>query len=120
MKPGDVIWAYPNDVKLPLERALGAASAITPIPAPYPALTAPGYRRSGSPAVVTIDASMALRWAAGQAVPQGRTVWLVTMGAVLSDPDGKVAQQLSSGRTVESSRSWGSLKLQRLDPQPKR
>ena len=120
MKPGDVIWAYPNDVKLPLERALGAASAITPIPAPYPSLTAPGYRRSGSPAVVTIDASMARRWAAGQAVPQGRTVWLVTMGAVLSDPDGKVAQQLSSGRTVAASRSWGSLKLQRLDPQPKR
>jgi hypothetical protein len=53
MKPGDVIWAYPNDVALPLERALGGSSPIQPIPAAYPALKAEGSRRLGSPAVVT-------------------------------------------------------------------
>ena len=114
MKPGDVIWAYPNDVQLPLERALAKRRPIVAVPARYPALSAPGYRRSGSPAVVTIDARMAQDWAKANRPGPGATVWLVWMGEAISDPDGTVVEELSRGRRPGRKYEWDSLNLQPL------
>jgi hypothetical protein len=116
MKPGNVIWAYPNDVQLPLERALAAHPPIVAIPARYPAVDAAGYRRSGSPAVVTIDAAMARDWVRKNQPAPGATIWLVWMGTAISDPDGSVVAELSRGRRQGRKFEWDSLNLQPLHP----
>ena len=116
MKPGDVVWAYPNDVQLPLERALASRPSIVAIPARYPALDAAGYRRSGSPAVVTIDAEMARDWVRKNRPAPGGTIWLVWMGTAISDPDGSVVAELSQGRLPGRKFEWDSLNLQPLRP----
>ena len=116
MKPGDVIWTYPNDVALPLGAALGRDRPMTSIPAPFPALSAPGYRRSGSPAVVTVDARMAADWARRQAPPPGATIWLVWVHTNLSDPEGDVEESLSTGRAAGPVRRWRDLRLVPLRP----
>jgi hypothetical protein len=115
MKPGDVIWAYPNDVALPLERALGGSSPIQAIPAAYPALKVEGSRRLGSPAVVTIDSEQARKWAADHPASGSGTIWLVWIDSALSNPDGDIQVQLASGRQPGRRYKWGSLKLQQLN-----
>src|SRR6185312_5030883 len=55
VRPGDVVWLYPNDSALPL-RAAGPHSVYPRqgIPADYPALGVKGPIRAGSPAVVSL------------------------------------------------------------------
>jgi hypothetical protein len=119
MRPGDVIWAYPNDVKLPLERALGGGSlTIAPIPAQYPALEAPGYRGLGSPAVVVLDGALASEWVKQNPPPRGATAWLIWRGALLSAPHTDVLDSLSQGRRRGQLRRWDSLHLQPLYATP--
>ena len=116
MKPGDVIWAYPNDVQLPLELALGRSERIVPIPAPYPAVSAPGYRRLGSPAVVTLDGPLARDWAVKHKPSPHATIWLVWIDSALADPDGQVIEQLAAGRSKGRRREWDALTLLPLHP----
>jgi mannosyltransferase len=116
MRPGDVIWVYPNDVKIPLERALGSGADIVPIPAAYPAMDAPGTHPSGSPAVVAIDAPHARAWAARHAPPPGATIWLLRGGPSFFDPDGSVLAELGRGRRHGSPRQWLDMELRPLRP----
>lgn len=116
MRPGDVIWVYPNDVKLPLERALGNSDRIAPIPAPYPALDAAGTHPSGSPAVVAIDGVGARAWATRHAPPPAATIWLLRGGPYYFDPDGAVLAELSRGRRHGRPRQWLDIELRPLRP----
>ena len=116
MRPGDVIWVYPNDVKIPLERALGSGDRIVPIPAPFPALDASGTHPSGSPAVVAIDGANARQWATRNAPPAGATAWLLRGGPVFFDPDGAVLAELGRGRRHGRPREWLDIELRPLRP----
>ena len=116
MRPGDVIWVYPNDVKIPLERALGDGARIDPIPAPYPAVGFPGTHPSGSPAVVAINAATARVWASRHAPPPGATIWLLRGGPSFFDPDGTVLDELARGRRHGHARKWLDLELRPLRP----
>ena len=116
MRPADVIWVYPNDVKIPLERALGTADDIEPIPAPYPAVDVPGTHPSGSPAVVAIDAAQARAWAASHAPGPGATIWLLRGGPAYFDPDGAVLAELARGRRHGEPREWLDIELRPLRP----
>lgn len=116
MKPGDVIWAYPNDVSLPLSRALGSGPSVKQIPANFPAVHAPGYRTSGNPAVVTLDGPMAGQWKERNQPPPGSTIWLVTAKSYLFDPQGEVARELKRGRSLGLAVGDQELKLQALRP----
>ena len=116
MGPDDVIWVYPNDVALPLKRAFGEDPRIQAPPASFPALEAAGYRRSGNPAVVALDGSLARRWAIHNAPPPGATIWLLTNKAGLFDPDGAVARELSMGRKLSKAYGDEEIKLQSFAP----
>jgi hypothetical protein len=116
MKPGDVIWVYPNDVALPLKRALGGDRKIQAPPASFPALEARGYRRSGNPAVVALDGRLARTWALQNAPPSGATIWLLTNKTHLFDPDGAVAKELSLGRMLSETYGDEEIKLQSFAP----
>jgi uncharacterized membrane protein len=116
MKPGDIIWVYPNDVALPLGRALGGDPEIQAAPAAFPALEAPGYRRSGNPGVVALDGRLARRWALQNAPPAGATIWLLTYKKGLFDPDGAVARELSAGRRLSKAYGDEDIKLQSFAP----
>ena len=116
MKPGDVIWTYPNDVQLPLQLALGRPAPIRAIPAAYPALEAPGRRNLGSPAVVTIDAPLARVWLRDNPAPRAGTIWLVWIDSIDADPDGRVVETLAAGRRKGRRREWDALTLLPLHP----
>lgn len=116
VRPGDVIWVYPNDVQLPLERALGV-QAMTPIPAAYPAVGYPGGTRpNGSPAVVGLDGGEAAAWASANTPPPGATIWLVRGGAWLFDPDDAVLTALSNGRAHTAAQEWDYIDIHALRP----
>jgi hypothetical protein len=120
MGPRDAIWVYPNDVKLPLELALGDGGRIRPIPAPYPALGVAGAHPSGSPAVVAIDEAAARKWASdNEADPRG-TIWLVRGGPALFDPDDRILRALAGGRRIGPGRTWDNLDLRPLYPADRR
>jgi hypothetical protein len=116
MKPGDVVWVYPNDTALPLGRALRHDIPITSVPAPFPALAAAGTRPAGSPAVVAIDGTAARRFASVQASRPGTTVWLLVRNRGLFDPDGAVAGGLAHGRSPGPARRWRDIDLYPLRP----
>lgn len=116
MKPGDIIWAYPNDVQLPLQLALGRSHGVVAIPAAYPAVDAPGRRNLGSPAVVSIDAPLARDWLRRNPPPRTGTIWLVWIDSVLADPDGNVVEALAAGRRKGRRREWDALTLLPLHP----
>lgn len=112
----DRIWVYPNDRALPLRAAYGPGVRIEPIPAPFPALDAPGRRIAGSPAVVAVDAESAREWAAAHPPPPGATVWLLRQRSDLFDPGDRVAEALAEGRRPGNRIAWSDIDLQPLRP----
>ena len=114
MAPDDVIWVYPNDAAIAVERARGNGAAPQAIPAPFPALHAAGSRPAGSPAVVGIDGAAARQWAAAHAPKGQATIWLVIGNAYLFDPQGEVARGLASGRRAGRLHQWRQIRLQPL------
>jgi hypothetical protein len=114
MAPDDVVWVYPNDAVLALERALGSGAAPQAIPAPFPALHAAGSRPAGSPAVVGIDGAAARQWAAAHTPAGKATIWLVIGNPALFDPRGEVADGLAKGRRAGRLHDWPQIKLQPL------
>jgi len=116
MRPGDVIWVYPNDTALPLGRSLGSPDRLVPLPSAFPALRAAGRRPAGSPAVVAVDGPAARAFAATNQPRPGATVWLVVRATGLFDPDAKVAKTLAEGRRPGRVRRWGEIELHPLHP----
>jgi mannosyltransferase len=115
-RPGDAIWVYPNDLHLPLARALAEPRSIAPIPAPYPALDAAGTRPAGSPAVVALDGRAASAWAGRQSLPPDTGIWLVRGTSGLFDPDDEVLHALAGSGRLRQVGAWGRIELWRIDP----
>jgi hypothetical protein len=108
---------YPNDLRLPLERALAREMPVTSIPAPFPAVHVAGHRVSGSPAVVALDGPMARAWARNNPAPPEGVLWLVTGKSHLFDPTGDVVKALTSGRKAGPRYREKEIGLQAFHPQ---
>jgi hypothetical protein len=107
-RPGDQIFAYPNEGKLPLLYALrdkGLAYPIRAIPTDVPALEARhGWHPTGTRGVSSLpqaELHAIAQEPATQAVP---TIWLLRLGATTYDPGDGFLRELHRGRYIV--RSW--------------
>jgi mannosyltransferase len=101
-RPGDVVYAYPNEGALPFDyaaRDLKLTFPSRPIPTPVPSLDVGGWHPTGSRGVVSLprDRLRAIaRSPKAQAVP---TIWLLRLGPWAYDKGGMFLDELSHGRT---------------------
>jgi hypothetical protein len=107
-RPGDRIFAYPNEGALPLFYALrdkGLAFPIRPIPTAVPSFDiAGGWYPTGSRGVVSLPPPQLHAIAQApdtQAVP---TIWLLRLGAATYDPGDVFLHELHRGRYIV--RAW--------------
>lgn len=125
-RPGDQIFAYPNEGALPLAFALrdvGAPFPIRSIPGPVPSFDAPGgWYPTGSRGVVSLPRPR-LRAIADE--PQTRavpTIWLLRLGAATYDPGDMFLAELHRGRRIVATWLDGPIDivgLQRITPPPR-
>ena len=116
MGPRDTIWVYPNDAILPLRLAAEQPRPLHPIPAPFPALDAPGPRPSGNAGVVGLDGPTARLWADRHPADPAGTIWLVRSAPGLFDPKDEVLRGLAGNRRIGPRRQWDDLVLEPLRP----
>jgi mannosyltransferase len=103
-RPGDVLFAYPNEGALPFDRAVrdyGLAMPSRPIPTEVPSLNPPpgSWYVSGSRGVPSLDRAQLraiAREPATRAVP---TIWLLRLGPWAYDKGDVFLDELSKGRT---------------------
>ncbi|WP_420138520.1 glycosyltransferase family 39 protein [Sphingomonas sp.] len=103
-QPGDVVFAYPNEGKLPLAYALrdkGRQLPIRAIPTDVPALEqGGGWHPTGTRGVSVLPPATLHAVAqepATQAVP---TIWLLRLGPSTFDPDDRFLHELHRGRSI--------------------
>lgn len=102
-RPGDVVWAYPNEGALPFDYAVrdrGLPFVTRPIPTAIPTLDGgPGsWNPTGSRGVVSLprDRLIALAGSpSAQAVP---TIWLLRLGANAYDKQDRLLNALAARR----------------------
>ena len=113
VRPGDVVWLYPNDSALPL-RAGGPRSSYARggIPGDYPAIGIKGPIRAGSPAVVSLTRDGADRLAGEPAVRAIPTIWLVERQPDFADPAADVPHALGQTRRAGPKLRWGYITVQ--------
>ena len=113
VRPGDVVWLYPNDSALPLFAA-GPHSTYPRrgIPADYPALGVKGPIRAGSPAVVSLTPEGAMKFAANADAQHIATIWLVERQAALADPTADVPHALERTRRAGPQMRWRYITVQ--------
>lgn len=109
-RPGDIVYAYPNEGALPFDyaaRDLKLALPSRPIPTPVPALGVGGWNPTGSRGVVSLPRD---RLRAIARSPQARavpTIWLLRLGPWAYDKDDIFLRELSHGRTeIGRYRDW--------------
>jgi uncharacterized membrane protein len=112
VRPGDIVWLYPNDSALPL-RAAGPRSSYARrgIPADYPAIGVKGPIRAGSPAVVSLTPEGANRLANDANVQRIPTIWLVECQPAFADPGQDVPRALEQNRSAGPKVSWGYISV---------
>lgn len=100
-RPGDQIWAYPNEGALPLRYALrdrGITIAVRAIPGDVPATAPGGWFPTGSRGVVSLPrATLRGIAASGARVP---TIWLYRLGPLAYDRGDVLVDELSRDRAV--------------------
>jgi len=102
-RPGDMVFAYPNEGALPFDRAVrdyGLAMPSRPIPTAIPSLKPPpgSWYVSGSRGVPSLDRAhlrAIAREPATRAVP---TIWLLRLGPWAYDKGDVFLEELSKGR----------------------
>lgn len=113
-QPGDEIWAYPNDVALPLNFALtdkGLSSIARPVPTSFPALDHKGIRPTGAPGVVSASASELRSLAESSMTRKVKTIWLVRQAERYYDPNDEILAALSRGRHLTTSIRMGTISV---------
>jgi mannosyltransferase len=102
MRPGDVIYAYPNEGVLPLGRAakdVGLSLPMRPIPTAVPA-SGVGWHPTGNRGTVSLPREM-LRAIAAEPETRGvPTVWLLRLGPWSYDKGDVFLEELSRDRVV--------------------
>ena len=107
-RPGDRIFAYPNEGKLPLFYALrdkGLPYPIRAIPADMPALEVRhGWHPTGTRGVSSLPRAELRAIADEPATRAIPTIWLLRLGAATYDPGNAFLQELHRGRYIV--RAW--------------
>jgi hypothetical protein len=113
VRPGDVVWLYPNDSALPL-RAAGPRSDYVRhgIPGDYPALDVVAPRRAGSPAVPSMTEQSMQQLIRSPEASRAPTIWLVTSQAQYFDPKDDLGHALSAVRKAGPRQRWEYLRVQ--------
>lgn len=123
-RPGDIVYAYPNEGALPFDfavRDLKLALPSRPIPTPVPSIGVGGWYPTGSRGVVSLprDRLRAIaRSSQAQAVP---TIWLLRLGPWAYDKGDVFLEELGRGRTRIGSYRDGPIDivgLRRVRPGP--
>jgi hypothetical protein len=124
-RPGDQIFAYPNEGALPLTFALrdvGAPYPIRAIPSPVPSFDqGGGWYPTGSRGVVSLPRSQLRAIADEPRTRKVPTIWLLRLGPGLYDPDDEFLDELRRGRRVVATWLDGPIDiigLQRVTPPP--
>ncbi|ATE63321.1 glycosyltransferase family 39 protein [Rhizorhabdus dicambivorans] len=107
-RPGDVVFAYPNEGALPFDRAVrdyGLAMPSRPIPTAIPSLNPPpgSWYVSGSRGVPSLDRPHLRAIAEEPATRAVPTIWLLRLGPWAYDKGDVLLEELSKGR-VEAGR----------------
>jgi hypothetical protein len=113
VRPGDQVWAYPNDAALPLHYAahdrgfMKVMAALRPQPTPVPTLDAgPGaVYPTGNRGVVTLSPERLRGLVEAPAARQARTIWLVRLGRDMFDPADHFPTAFAGWRPVEGCES---------------
>lgn len=113
VRPGDIVWLYPNDSALPL-RAAGPRSTYVRhgIPAEYPALGVAAPRHAGSPAVPSVTSASMRQLIRSPEAMHAHTIWLVTSQAQYFDPTDELGHALSANRQSGPMQKWEYLRVQ--------
>jgi len=126
-RPGDQVFAYPNEGKLPLQYALrdkGLAYPIRAVPRDVPALEdREGTHPTGTRGVSSLPRSELRSIAEEPATRAVPTIWLLRLGAKTYDPGDLFLKELHRDRYI--IRSWQDgpidivgLRLRTLAPAP--
>lgn len=103
-RPGDEIFAYPNEGALPLRYALrdkGLAFPIRPIPTAVPSFdVAGGWYPTGSRGVVSLPLGRLRAIAQAPETQRVPTIWLLRLGAKTYDPGDVFLHELHRGRYI--------------------
>lgn len=104
-RPGDVVYAYPNEGALPFDRAVRDRNLAMPsraIPAPIPALSPPpgSWYVSGSRGVPSLDRPHLAEIAQGPEARAVPTIWLLRLGPWAYDKGDVLLKELERDRTV--------------------
>jgi len=102
-RPGDVVFAYPNEGALPFDRAvrdLGLEMPSRPIPTAIPTLNPPpgSWYVSGSRGVPSLDRPHLRAIAESPATEAVPTIWLLRLGPWAYDKGDVFLDELSHGR----------------------
>ena len=100
-KPGDMIYAYPNEGALPLHYALresGMTIPVRPIPEAVPSHDPTGWYPTGSRGVVSLPQYRLEQIAGDTQSKQVPTIWLLRLGAEKYDPGDGFLRALSRDR----------------------
>lgn len=104
-RPGDVVFAYPNEGALPFDRAArdeGLVVPTRPIPTPVPSLYPPpgSWYVSGSRGVPSLDRAHLRAIAEAPATRAVPTIWLLRLGAWAYDKGDVFLDELSRNRVM--------------------
>jgi mannosyltransferase len=124
-RPGDQIFAYPNEGALPLAYALrdrGMALPTRPIPTAVPSFDEPGgIYPNGTRGVVSLPRARLRAIADESRTRKVPTIWLLRLAAPTYDPGNIFLHELSRGRRIVSLWQDGPIDLiglRRITPPP--
>lgn len=127
-RPGDVVFAYPNEGALPFDRAArdyGLAMPSRPIPTAVPSLSPPpgSWYVSGSRGVPSLDRAHLRAIAEEPATRAVPTIWLLRLGPWAYDKGDVFLEELSKGRRDVGRFKDGAIEIvgvKRSDSSPAR
>lgn len=111
-RPGDAIWAYPNEGGLPFDyaaRDLGLPLRARGIPGPVPAEI--GHYVTGGRGAVSLSGREIARFVAGPEAQTAPTLWLIRLGPNAYDPGDAMKRALAARRAPVSHYQAGALDI---------
>jgi hypothetical protein len=113
-RPGDAVFAYPNEGALPFDRAvrdLGVRIASIPVPAEVPALGVPGAVPVGNRGVVALPPQIIRMIVHSPRAQSFETIWLLRLGPETHDFDDAFLRELSRDRTPVGAWRSGAIDI---------
>ncbi|WP_454885701.1 glycosyltransferase family 39 protein [Sphingomonas oryzagri] len=114
VRPGDVVWAYPNEGGLPLEQAFADRHepvAVRQIPGPVPYFGPLGRHVTGSRGTVSMSPAEIEAFLDRSDARTPRTIWLMRLTAELYDPRGDMVHALAARRKPIAHFQYGAIDI---------